>query len=98
MLKYQKKGVEKMDKIRTLLVRFRIGGLGAPTIEEVSSSLRIHGFPKQLDQEIEKIFRKFRNSDVLSYTIQDAEHDLLFLLRDWQMKKKTRKNVSPIVS
>lgn len=91
------------EKIISILVRFRMGGFGGirgPTIEEALKALRIHGFPEQLlDKKVQKILQEFRNqrnNKTSFYTAQEAEQDLLSLLKNWQKKetKERRKNVA----
>lgn len=87
-----------MDKLKSILVRFRVGGMGGirgPTLDETIEALRLHGFPKELKKEAEKIlknFRNHRNSREYEYRAEDAENDLLTLLQSWQRKKKGGRN------
>lgn len=84
------------EKFRSILVRFRVGGFGGirgPTIEEAVEALRMYGFSKELDKEVQKILKELRahrNSKAHRYLIEEAEDDLLALLRNWQQRKNKK--------
>jgi hypothetical protein len=62
-------------------------------LDKAVELLRSHGFPKELDEGIIEIIRRFRDSSRSKnreFTIEEAAQELETLKKNWQKKKRRR--------
>lgn len=75
---------------RTIVVRFRLRIINE---KEIFQALQVHGFPKELKEEVLQILWEDRRAFLLNSkkgdekTVQKIEN----LLRNWQLQKKRKK-------